>query len=282
MNVDLGITGSRCDRTSVADLLQQLLLPTFVPAEFSWRTTTEMQLLVSVATAAEAIAAVEGGADIIDAKDPAMGALGAVRPDVFCEIRTAARTDQLVTAALGDAGDATAIEDLAREFAARGAGLVKVGFAGLVDDRRIEDLIARAAVVCKSENPSSGVIAVAYAEMGDAMWLLPIAARAGARGVLIDTANKSGPGLMTSWRATAVESWVAEAHSHGLLAAVAGKLSAQDLLTVSNLGADVAGVRGAACDGGRSGRVSSERVLALRAVIGQLASTSFGRRAPRV
>ena len=39
-----------------------------------------MKLLVSVADAAEARAAIEGGADIIDAKDPTTGALGPCLP----------------------------------------------------------------------------------------------------------------------------------------------------------------------------------------------------------
>ena len=45
-----------------------------------------MQLLVSVTDAIEAAAALDGGADIIDAKDPASGALGAVTVDVFRDI----------------------------------------------------------------------------------------------------------------------------------------------------------------------------------------------------
>ena len=42
-----------------------------------------MRLLVSVASADDARAAVDGGADIIDAKNPWVGALGAVEPDVM-------------------------------------------------------------------------------------------------------------------------------------------------------------------------------------------------------
>jgi (5-formylfuran-3-yl)methyl phosphate synthase len=225
-----------------------------------------MQLLVSVRSAAEALVAAAGGADIIDAKEPSAGALGPVPTAVFTEIRLSVRADQLVTAALGDADDAT--DNLAREFVSRGASLVKVGFAGVGDSRRIEEIIARAARACRSVTESSGVIAVAYADaaFGDgahAMQLISIAARAGARGVLVDTAGKRGPGLTTLWSSAALASWVAEAHAHGLLAAVAGKLSAQDLPIVFDAGADVAGVRGAACEGGRSGRVSAERVKVL-------------------
>ena len=39
-----------------------------------------MRLLVSVRSAAEARAALSGGADIIDAKEPSLGSLGAVGP----------------------------------------------------------------------------------------------------------------------------------------------------------------------------------------------------------
>ena len=177
-----------------------------------------MQLLVSVSDAAEARAAVEGGADIIDAKNPSMGALGAVLPDVLSEIRREVGPIHLVTAALGDAEAGNAIEQLARE-------------------------------------------------------LVPRAARAGAAGVLVDTADKRGAGLLDLWSMLALESWVSEAHAHGLMAAVAGRLRLDDLGVVADAGADVAGVRGAACVGGRVGRVNPERVRALAARVALQRST---------
>jgi uncharacterized protein (UPF0264 family) len=45
--------------------------------------------------------------------------------------------------------------------------------------------------------------------------------------------------------------------------AVAGKLEAGDLESVRRAGADIAGVRGAACDDGRSGAVCADRVRRL-------------------
>jgi len=249
-----------------------------------------MQLLVSVSNAAEARAAVQGGADIIDAKDPLVGALGAVRPEVMSRIRRAVDSSRLVTAALGDAeitaGSPKALEtshegmeQLARELVARGARLVKVGFAGLVDPKRVGEIVARMARACASVNSASGVIAVTYADalagQGiDCRRLLSIAAGSGARGVLVDTADKCGPGLLDLWSIAALEAWVSEAHSSGLTAAVAGKLRLDDLAAVAETGADVAGVRGAACVGGRVGRVSSERVRALAARVALERSTN--------
>ena len=232
-----------------------------------------MRLLVSVRSAAEAVAASEGGADVIDAKEPEAGALGAVRPEVLREIRAAVGHRHLVTAALGDADDAGAVEDLGRVYAASGAGLVKVGFAGSADVAHVERLITacvRGALRGSEHgNATSGVIAVVYADAHpgtriDVMTLPAIAARAGARGVLVDTADKHGPGLRALLSVADLSAWVARAHDHGLLAAVAGKLSIADLGVARDAGADVAGVRGAACIGGRSGRVSADLVRNLR------------------
>ena len=62
-----------------------------------------MRLLVSVADAEDARAAVEGGADIVDAKDPAQGALGSVAPATLEAIVHAVDGARPVSAAVGDA-----------------------------------------------------------------------------------------------------------------------------------------------------------------------------------
>jgi uncharacterized protein (UPF0264 family) len=254
-----------------------------------------MRLLVSVTSAEEASAALAGGADVIDAKNPLAGALGAVPVDVLREIHATVAGARLVTAAIGDAADETAIEREAGMFAAAGAALVKVGFAGIASASRVEMLI-RAAVRGVSANDGTrgpairpvgsgfsrigppeggphvrfrGVVAVAYADADrvaslEACAFVDVAARAGATGVLLDTSDKSGPGLRELMTAVALARWVARAHEAGLLVALAGKLTADDLAFVRDAGADIAGVRGAACEGGRTGRVSSERVALLR------------------
>jgi uncharacterized protein (UPF0264 family) len=59
---------------------------------------------------------------------------------------------------------------------------------------------------------------------------------------------------------------VAAAHATGLQVALAGALRAEDLPVVRATGADIAGVRSAACsDGRRSGPLDAARVRALRA-----------------
>ena len=88
-----------------------------------------MKLLVSVADATEATAALEGGADIIDAKNPRAGALGPVTLDDLRAIHANCAGVRPVTAALGDASDEDKVEKDAMAYCGAGAALIKIGFA---------------------------------------------------------------------------------------------------------------------------------------------------------
>jgi uncharacterized protein (UPF0264 family) len=220
--------------------------------------------------AAEASAALAGGADLIDAKNPVTGPLGAVSADDLRDICSAVGGTRTVTAALGDAFNESMIERAACAFAIAGAALVKVGFGGLASANHIDRLIVAAVRgALTGSRGTCGVVAVAYADADAGTSLAPtlltsIAAHAGARGVLLDTADKHGPGVCALVTPHALGSWAAGAHDHGLFVALAGKLMAADLPFVRDCGADIAGVRGAACEGGRTGRVTAERVRLLR------------------
>jgi len=225
-----------------------------------------MQLLVSVSDVDEAQAALLGGAIIIDAKDPLLGALGAVTLDVFRGIHTLVGGIRPVSAALGDALDEEATEHIARAYAGAGAGFVKIGFAQSDGVQRAASLIA--AAVRGAAPTGCEVIAATYADDPAAVvWrdaLIEVAANSGATGVLIDTVDKGGPGVRSLVATEVLAAWIAAAHDAGLLVSIAGKLTSEDLPWARDCGADIAGVRGAACDGGRTGRVTAERVRALR------------------
>ena len=229
-----------------------------------------MRLLISVRDGVEAAAAVKGGADLVDAKEPASGALGAVTPEALAEIHRAVGRTRPVTAALGDATTEREIERLAFAFASAGTEFVKVGVAGISDRRRVSTLLRAAISGARSASTTCSVIAVAYADSGTAAslpfhQLNAVAADAGAAGVLIDTADKHGPALPQLIDFAALHRWCLDAHAGGLLVAAAGRLTPQDLPTVRDAGVDIAGFRGAACDGGRTGRISSEKVARLHA-----------------
>jgi len=221
-----------------------------------------MRLLVSVFNNSEARAALEGGADIIDAKDPQQGALGAVSLDVFRRIRASVGNAVPVSAALGEAAHEAAIEAMAREFAIAGAAFVKIGFAGISDTARARLLLAAAV-----RGAPTKVVAVTYADrQGELSFirLLDVGSTVGASGILIDTCEKSGPGLRHLIDAATLSAWISAASDAALTVAAAGKLTIDDLDWVRDCGADIAGVRGAACEGGRTGRVTAERVRLLQ------------------
>jgi len=243
------------------------------------RYSVRMKLLVSVRSAEEAELALIGGADIIDAKDPSVGALGAVRLGVLSDIHRVLAGCRPLSAALGDATDAATVERLASQFVARGAQVVKVGFAGISSEARVSQLLSAAVSATRTTNDDASVVAVAYADSDvvgsiDPNRLVEIAARSGATGALIDTGDKTGPGLRSLWTDTELADWVSRAHECEQFVAIAGRLDARDLADVIECGADIVGVRGAACVGGRNGRVSAELVRALRASVIPTAGTN--------
>jgi (5-formylfuran-3-yl)methyl phosphate synthase len=228
-----------------------------------------IQLLVSVADATEARDATAGGADVIDAKDPEQGPLGAVSLTTLRQIHMAVAGRRPVSAALGDADDEGTVERVAGNYAATGIGFVKIGFAGITCVARVRRLITAAVRGARATNSTRcGVVAVAYADTGgttsvNKTALIGAAADAGASGVLLDTADKEGPGLSRLVSLEQLAAWVATAHDCALTVALAGKVTLDDLPFVSDAGADIVGVRGAACDGGRTSRVVEAKVRAL-------------------
>jgi uncharacterized protein (UPF0264 family) len=233
-----------------------------------------MRLLVSVADAREARVAVEGGVDIVDVKNPAEGALGAPAPGVIERVREVVPPDRPVSAAIGDLPNLPGTAALAALGAARsGAAYVKVGLWGAsTTDEAVAVLRAARGAI----EGGAAVIAAAYAdaERVPAGPLPPgavveAARRAGVEGCLLDTAVKDGRGLFEWLAPEALEVLVAEGHAAGLEMALAGALRAEELSAVRATGADIAGVRAAACrDGLRTAPLDAARIGRLRAECG--------------
>jgi uncharacterized protein (UPF0264 family) len=231
-----------------------------------------LQLLVSVRSADEVGPALAGGADIIDAKEPERGSLGAVDRDVLSRILHRVPDDCGVSVALGDVTRAEQVRAAVRglELAQRPSPTyLKLGFAGVRSPGQVGRLIQIAVSITRGMAASPRIVAVAYADPEGAgtvrpALIPPLAEAAGAAGVLLDTHGKDGRGLLEWLPSGALRDWVALAHQAGLLAALAGSLRPRDLALVSRAKPDVVGVRGAACSGGRRGRVSEDRVRRFR------------------
>jgi len=233
-----------------------------------------MRLLVSVRNATEAEAAVEGGADIVDAKEPAHGALGRVTDDVLKSIRAQVNGQAPVSVALGDVGSDN-IADAAAAAARADAAFVKIGFAGCRRGLGVDDL--RTAVGAIGSAP---LVLVVYADYDRAHAPLPedvvsLAHETNAAGILLDTFDKHGPGLTTLMTLRALVSFVSTAKRAGQFVAVAGRLTIQDIEQVWDTGADIVGIRGAACEGGRNGIVVVDRIRMIRRYLDSKAELAF-------
>jgi (5-formylfuran-3-yl)methyl phosphate synthase len=226
-----------------------------------------MKLLVSVVDAAEARLAVAGGVDVVDVKNPAEGSLGAPGPSVIAAVRREVPAELPVSVALGDLPALPGTAALAAAGAAgSGAAYVKIGLWGT---STVDEAVA---VLRAARAGGVPVIAGAYADaervesrpLGPGS-LVAAARRAGVTGCLLDTAVKDGRGLFEWLDPDALAALVAEAHDAGLEIALAGALRAEDLPAIRDTGADIAGVRSAACrDGRRTAPIDPARIARLR------------------
>lgn len=232
-----------------------------------------MQLLVSVRDPDEVDAALEGGADIIDAKEPAHGALGAVTPDRLRAIDDRVPSEVPLSVALGEADSGVSVAATIATLPLRRRHAPVYLKLGLSPDTRadLRGFLGAAVRAAASHPVRPRIIAVEYADWEPRLLspaqIREAAAAADATGILVDTATKDGRTLFAWWSETRLRDWIDGAHAERLSVAVAGSLRAGELARVAGLGADVAGVRGAACTGGRSGAVQADRVRLLRAAL---------------
>ena len=240
-----------------------------------------MRLLVSVRSVEEAHAAVRGGADIVDAKEPSAGALAPVPVPVLAAIAQATPPHVPLSAALGDiATPREVVAAIASLPIAARRGEVYVKFAP-TDDRSRAPEIVRAAVTAAGRHPARpSIVVAAYVDRFHDRWsdlteLARASADAGARGVLLDTAVKDGWTLFDWCSAETLAEFTGLAHARGLLVALAGSVSATELPVLAATGADIVGVRGAVCSNGRAGQLDGPLVFKLAHHLGQISDTPF-------
>ncbi len=222
----------------------------------------------------EAPIALAGGADIVDVKDPAEGALGAAEPATLRALRALVTPPAELSAALGDAPQLPGTFALAAHGAAAcGVDYVKIGLLGSRGRQEALELLRAVQAAAEGIGPATRVVAVAYADAARVgafpPLLLPaLAHEAGLHGVMLDTCIKDGTTSIAALGESGVAAFLSSARTYGLLAGLAGSLRPEDVARARALGAELVGVRGSACEGGRLGRVSVARVRALREAVG--------------
>jgi (5-formylfuran-3-yl)methyl phosphate synthase len=236
-----------------------------------------LKLLISPMNEQEALEAIAGGADIIDVKNPKEGALGANFPWVIKRIKEITPKPLEVSCTLGEVGNFPGSVSLAAFGAASlGVDYIKVGLYGIKTSEEAVFLLQNVSKAAKGCNPKIKVAAAGYADaekIGSINPLLipEIANKAQVDVAMIDTSVKDGTNLFTHLTVEQLKKFVSSAHRLGLEVALAGSLRKQDLSVVYGLGADIAGLRGAACTNSNrvTGEITRELVSELVEVVEQ-------------
>jgi uncharacterized protein (UPF0264 family) len=218
-------------------------------------------LLASVRTPEEALTALEGGADILDLKEPAEGALGRLPADVVAAILRAVKGRRPVSATIGDmALEPKPVLAAVEAMAATGVDIVKIGvFDGALEPT----LTALAPAVAAGRQ----LVAVLFADRKPDFALIDRCAAAGFYGVMLDTADKASGPLTRHQPPQALLHFVARTHERALRAGLAGSLSLDDVPRLASLGPDYLGFRSALTTGSRAGPLDARAVARARAAL---------------
>lgn len=181
--------------------------------------------------------------DILDMKNPAQGALGALSVGTVSEIVRLIDGRCLTSATIGDLPmQAALISKAMIKMTASGVDYVKIG---LFPDSDLQPCIEALATTVKMlETP---VIAVLFADKMPEFDCISQLKESGFNGVMIDTAIKNGQHLRDHWNKQQLASFVAAVKQQDMLCGLAGALRIEDIAPLRLFNADYLGFRSALC-----------------------------------
>ena len=203
--------------------------------------------LASVRDAAEARLVLNAGVDVLDVKEPAAGALGAVTDATLREIGTCAAGAVPVSATIGDLPPVPdqLLPAIERTWQA-GVDIVKVGVFAAAVPGSVVSLLAG----CSDRGVR--IVLVYFAEQwcGDLDW--ESLNQSGVTGVMLDTRDKGSGSLTSKLGNVELAYFLRQARQANLVAGLAGSLRESEIPGLLALAPDYLGFRGALC--GASGR----------------------------
>jgi uncharacterized protein (UPF0264 family) len=233
--------------------------------------------LASVTDAREALLARDAGADVLDAKNPSAGALGALPLHVVREMRAALGPRPLLSATTGDLVDMPArdLADASRALLDAGVDVVKIA---LYPASSLADCIDALAPLARRH----ALVGVLLADRLHGPCapqrlhgLLGAMARSHWAGVVLDTADKSAGALPERMPAQGLREFIAHARAHGLLCGLAGSLRAHHVGELAPLRPDLLGFRGALCSAAlRTAGLDATRVAEVAAAMRAVAQAA--------
>ncbi|MDI1361306.1 (5-formylfuran-3-yl)methyl phosphate synthase [Methylotenera sp.] len=226
------------------------------------------QLLISVTTIEEAQIALENGADIIDLKEPSMGALGALPIETIQAIvayvkNTKNAETKLTSATIGDLPmQPELLLAHVNKLAATGVAIIKIGFFQ-TDDYQ-PSLDALKSVV----QAGTKLIAVFFAETTYPQGLIAAIKNAGFMGIMLDTAKKNGLTLLDYYSQEQRIAFAKTVLGNDLQLGLAGSLKLQHVTLIKELNPSYVGFRGGVCeDNQRNLALDATKIKAVRKIV---------------
>ena len=217
-------------------------------------------MLASVNSVAEALLVLSAEVDIIDLKQPALGALGALdRVDVK-QIVTAIAGRRPVSATIGDLPmQPEVIFNAVQLMAETGVDYIKIGFFPG------DDWTGTLKKLSTLASQKQALIAVLFADTQPDLTIMATLKASGFVGVMLDTMDKQQGSLTQVMTAKQIAQFVYQAKEQQLLCGLAGSLKLADIPELIAYYPDYLGFRGALCqEHNRVGQLNQVAVQAIK------------------
>jgi uncharacterized protein (UPF0264 family) len=217
-------------------------------------------LLASVNSVAEALLVLSAEVDIVDLKQPALGALGALDVTTVKQIVAAIAGRCSVSATIGDLPmQPEPVFNAVKAMAETGVDYIKIGFFPGDDWQGTVQKLA----LLTSQNHA--LIAVLFADTDPDFAVLSALKAASFKGVMLDTMNKQKGSLTQVMSKLAIAEFVKQAKALELLCGLAGSLRLSDIPELLLYAPDYLGFRGALCqEHVRVGQLNKQSVLQIK------------------
>lgn len=220
------------------------------------------QLLISVKNVEESLVARYAGVDVIDLKDPSVGALGALDIEMVKQIVCKANGSALISATVGEGHQSVSalVSDI-KCFASLGVDVVKIAVSDLFQERHFFNEI--------NQLSKAGIklVAVYFADNELDFSLIPKLQSGGFYGVMLDTQLKQ-ESLLDVQPLEQLKKFVNLSEEHQLMSGLAGSLNKKHIDTLLMLTPGFIGLRGGVCqDKQRASMLMSCKVMEVKALL---------------
>jgi len=217
-------------------------------------------MLASVNSVAEALLVLSADVDIIDLKQPALGALGAL--DIAKVKQIVAEIDGRcpVSATIGDLPmQPDPVFNAVKAMAETGIDYIKVGFFPG------DDWHGTVKKLSALTGQNHALIAVLFADTQPDLGIISLLKEAGFAGVMLDTMNKQKGSLTQLMANMEIGQFVSQVKARQLVCGLAGSLRLEDIPELMPYQPDYLGFRGALCQQhNRVGQLNKQAVIKIK------------------